>query len=131
VTGAAYYLSQWKPRHGLRAEAAQRFPPVPQFPSHRARYNQKLIAERRDWPEGALQACWGLQHRHRGWDVSWMPENVTPGWERPAGFSAVYDHYAHRTEAFAPTVDEIESLLVEVPEHDYSVRGCEWCLARL
>jgi hypothetical protein len=128
---ASMYPSVWQPRHSLRARAAYTFPPVPQWPSSLSRRNQKLMSDRCGWPEGALLACWRLQHRHPGWHVSWMPENVTPGFEHPAGFWAVYDHHVHRTEAFSPSADELESLLVGVPDHDWSVRGCAWCIARL
>jgi hypothetical protein len=100
----------------------------------RKRNNQRLIAERTGWPDGALQACADLEDRHPGWHVSWMAENATPGWERAAGFWASHPRGAHAVEAieaFAPTAAELEPLLVEVPEHCYSVRGCDWCLARL
>jgi len=103
-----------------------------QYPSDlaRRRNNQRLIAERTGWPTGALEACVELEDRHPGWFVHWMPENTAPGFERPAGFDAEFDHVEHRTRVSGPTVEAIEPLLVEVPDHDYSVRGCEWCRAR-
>lgn len=112
------------------------YPPFPQWPSDlaRRRNNRRLIAERTGWPEGALEACADMEDRHPGWHVSWMAENVTPGWERPAGFWATHPGGSHPggdIEASAATADELEPLLVEVPEHGYSVRGCDWCRARL
>lgn len=108
----------------------------PKWPSEFAlrRNNQRLIAESTGWPDGALKACWELMDRHPGWHVSWMGENVTPGWERPAGFWASHPtggHVVKKIEAFAATAAELEPLLVEVPEHGWTVRGCDWCLARL
>lgn len=110
--------------------------PFPKWPSDfaRKRNNQRLIAERTGWPDGALEACIDLEDRHPGWNVSWMGENVTPGWERPAGFYASHPtsgHVVEKIEAFAATAAELEPLLVEVPAHDYSMHGCTWCLARL
>jgi hypothetical protein len=98
------------------------------------RKNQAILAERQRWPEGALQACLDLQDRNPGWHVSWLIENTTPGWERPAGFWASHSGRSHvvgNIEAFAATAAELEPLLVEVPEHCYGVRGCDWCVARL
>jgi hypothetical protein len=102
-----------------------------QSPSEFSRRNRAILAERLRWPDGALQACADLEDAHPGWHVSWLAENITPGFERPAGFHASYSHERHRGEAFAATAGELESLLIEVPEHDYSVNGCDWCLARL
>lgn len=98
------------------------------------RHNQRLLAERLDWPDGAVQACAELEDRHPGWHVSWIPENTTPGWEHPAGFHASHRTGAHvnkKIEAFAATTAELEPLLVEVPDHDFSVRGCDWCMGRI
>lgn len=111
-------------------------PSGPIWPSDvaRKRNNRRLIAERTGWPEGALQACADLEDRHPGWHVSWMNENTTPGWERPAGFYATHRGGLHAVgpiEAYAATAADLEPLLVEVPGHDHSVRGCDWCLARL
>jgi hypothetical protein len=105
----------------------------PKWPSEfqLRRKNRAVLAVRQHWPEGALQACQDLEEQHPGWYVSWRGENTTPGFERPAGFYATYDHGLHKTEVFSPTLEAVESLLVDVPEHDFSVRGCEWCRARL
>jgi hypothetical protein len=108
----------------------------PKWPSEvmLRRKNREIISERLRWPDGALQACVALEDRHPGWQVSWMGESATPGFERPAGFHASYrdeDEVFHKPEAFAPTAEELEPLLVEVPEHDYRTGGCAWCFARL
>jgi hypothetical protein len=89
-----------------------------------ARRNQRVLAGRLRWPAGALEACWTLEDRHDGWHVSWLAENTTPGFERPAGFRATL-HGVHDVEVDAPTAAELEPLMV-VPEH--SVNGCVFCL---
>lgn len=98
----------------------------------RKRNNQRILAEAQRWPEGVLQACADLEDRHPGWHVSWMNANTTPGWERPAGFYASYnDHAGHHEKAYAPDAEGMEPLLVEVPPHDSSVHGCDWCWSRI
>lgn len=94
-----------------------------------ARRNQKLLAERLRWPAGALAACWDLENRHPGWHVDWLSENTGPGFERPAGFRAVSSGPIHQHEVTvsAPTAAELEPLMV-VPEHDFGVHGCAFCL---
>jgi hypothetical protein len=94
-----------------------------------ARRNQKLIAERLGWPKGALAACWALENRHPGWHVDWLDECTSKGFERPAGFRAMLTGI-HAVSVMAATVAELEPLM-DIPEHDYSLRGCAWCLARL
>jgi hypothetical protein len=107
----------------------------PKWPSEfeLRRKNRPILAERLHWPDGAVQACADLEERHPGWRVWWLGENSSPGWELPAGFSASYETRGHATtelKAFVPTAEELEPLLVEVPEHDYSKRGCDFCRAR-
>lgn len=97
----------------------------------RKRNNQSLIAQALHWPEGALEACADLEDRHPGWQVCWMAENTAAGFERPAGFYAQYEHPWHKAEVHTATAEELDSLLVDVPEHDYGVSGCDWCVARL
>lgn len=89
--------------------------------------NEEILAERLCWPEGALEACRDLQKRYPGWSVALVNENTFKGFERPAGFSGVLSgsHDAHR---FAETADELETLMRSVPEHDYSVNGCRYCI---
>jgi hypothetical protein len=99
------------------------------------RRNQAVLAERLRWPAGALQACADLEDRHPGWYVSWMIENVTPGWERPAGFHATYEGVHHRAEAFRTDVRDIaEVMAAEIPEHEWDpIHGklCAWCVQHL
>lgn len=104
--------------------------PTPKWPSDLVRKNQPLLAERLRWPDGALEACTRLMNGHPGWYVVWMAENTTPGFERPAQFWAEFKHPFHRTEVTAPTVEAIEALLVDIPDHDWSVHGCDWCVSR-
>jgi hypothetical protein len=97
-----------------------------------ARKNQALFAERFHWPDGALEACRKLEDRFPGWYVSWLPENTIAGFERPAGFWAVHDGSMHRVEALRPTARELAKVMADgPPEHDYSLRGCDWCLDHL
>jgi hypothetical protein len=109
-------------------------PPVPKWPSDRARIqnNRLLVAGRTGWPEGALRACADLEDRHPGWHVWWMPENVAAGWERPAGFCAEYEGSYHRAEIFRSSGEELAERMAEgVPEHEYDIHGlkiCAWCL---
>ncbi len=105
--------------------------PSPKWPSDLVKKNQQLLSQRQDWPAGALEACTRLMSKHPGWFVTWMPENTIPGFERPACFVAEYKHPRHQTEVTAPTIEAIDALLVPVPDHDYSMRGCDWCRARL
>jgi hypothetical protein len=67
--------------------------------------------------------------------VSWLSENTTPGWERPAGFWAVSTAVSHHdVEAFREDLEDLEAVLdAGVPEHEYStadqLRFCSWCAA--
>lgn len=109
--------------------------PVPKWPSDlvRKRNNQRLLAKRTGWPDGALQACWGLMDRHPGWHVSWMDENTTPGFEHPAGYWATNDSVPqHAAEAFRTDARELEETIAgQPPPHDYGsrswLRPCAWC----
>lgn len=111
--------------------------PLPKWPSDQARIrnNRRLVAERTGWPEGALPACAELEQRHPGWHVWWMPENVWPGWERPAGFSAANDTVIqHEVKAFRTDLKDLEAVMAEgVPSHEYGtpdhLSWCAWCLA--
>jgi hypothetical protein len=103
----------------------------PKWPSEFAlrRNNQRLIALRTHWADGALQACQELEDRHPGWQVWWHPKSITPGFERPAGFYASHPgHWMKKIQAYAPTAAELEPMLVEVPEH---TRRCDWCRAQI
>lgn len=96
-----------------------------------ARQNQKLIAERTGWPEGALQTCWEIEGRHPGWMVDWLHENTIKGFERAAGFRASLLEGLHQCDVFAAEPAELESLMEAVPEHDFSVHGCAYCIDQI
>jgi hypothetical protein len=102
--------------------------PSPKWPSDLARKNQRILAERQQWPAGALQACMNLENRFPGWHVSWLEENTATGFERPAGYWAVFDHGGLRVEVLRADPAQLPEVMAGVPEHDYSTRGCEWCL---
>lgn len=102
----------------------------PKYPSDFARRNQAIIAQRTRWPEGALQECWELEDRLPGWHVAWLHENLIPGFERPAGYWAVLEVGMHEADIFRTDLADLERVMESVPlEHDYSVRGCTWCMA--
>jgi hypothetical protein len=111
--------------------------PYPKWPSdlHRRRNNLRLIAERTGWPDGVLQGCVDLEDRYPGWYVSWMPENINAGFERPAGYWATNNTIPqHHVEAFRTDLRELAEVLAdEIPEHDYGtsahLRPCAWCVA--
>lgn len=65
------------------------FPGDP-FSAHRAR-NRMALAERQEWPPGALEMCQALEAEHPGWYFFWLSENMIRGWERPAGWTASRD----------------------------------------
>lgn len=52
--------------------------------------NRRVMAERMEWPPGVVEACERVEKR-TGWWVSWLPENKTRGFERPATFWAQRD----------------------------------------
>jgi hypothetical protein len=105
--------------------------PAPKWPSDLMRKNQRILADRQHWPEGALQACVDLEDHNPGWYVSWLSENVTSGFERPAGFWATYDDPGghHDAEAFDTDAGKLGERIAEVPPHDYDLKGCAWCYA--
>lgn len=92
--------------------------------------NRRLLAERLDWPEGALEACEDIEPRHPGWSLFWAPANTVPGFEKAAGYWAIR-HGMHEAERFAATPAELEQAIQDAPpaEHDYSVEGCAVCAA--
>jgi hypothetical protein len=93
------------------------------------RSNQRILAERLHWPNGAVQACQELEDRHPGWYLTWY---ATPGWKRPAGFCATNGDARHQVEIFRESARELEEAMeLGPPEHDYSLRGCAWCLGHL
>jgi hypothetical protein len=105
-------------------------PPTPRWPSDRVlrSQNKVILAERLRWPEGALQACQELEQRHPGWHVTWLNENTRAGFERPAGFHARFDGGRHKVGIYAATTEKLEPEM-DVPEHDYALKGCAWCYA--
>lgn len=52
--------------------------------------NRRIIARRTGWPAGALAECERLDTARPGWSFWWLAELRIPGWERPAGLSAVH-----------------------------------------
>lgn len=84
--------------------------------------NRRLIAERGGWPAGAAEACERFEADHPGLRAYWFPENVTPGWERRAGFYAWREGdqpghntyrtdgppiFVHRHEWYGATIQEL------------------------
>lgn len=63
--------------------------------------SREALAERQGWPSGVLPTCVGLERGHPGWDVMWLPENRSKGFEREAGFAAT------RLDATLEDADEL------------------------
>lgn len=104
--------------------------PKPQWPTDLMRRNREVLAERLDWPDGALHACLDLERRYPGWHVDWRGPNLRKGFERPAGFHAEYKVGRHHAQAFDPDPEALAGrMAIGVPEHDYSLGGCAWCYA--
>jgi hypothetical protein len=53
-----------------------------------AERNRRLIAQRLNWPPGALDAVRAIEAACPGWAASWFGDWTVPGWERAAGFYA-------------------------------------------
>lgn len=53
-----------------------------------ARRNLHLLAERLRFPAGALEVCIRIEDDYPYWWAFWHAESTTPGFERPACFSA-------------------------------------------
>ncbi len=64
-----------------------------------AERNRRILAERLDWPDGAVEVCERLEVAHPGWCVSWFHE-----WKVPA------NSYWHREEGFYAWLAEHEPL---------------------
>ncbi|WP_157437243.1 hypothetical protein [Actinoplanes subtropicus] len=84
--------------------------------------NRRLLAEKENWPFGVVDDCEELEAQFPAWSVWWRPE---------VGYVAQLDVPMHRCELTAADRHELDVLMEQVPQHDYSVRGCAWCLARL
>ncbi|WP_030443156.1 hypothetical protein [Actinoplanes subtropicus] len=84
--------------------------------------NRRILAERQDWPEGVLEECEALEQRRPAWSVTWR---------LGTGYVGRLDVAMHRCELTAEDPYELDAAMDQVPEHDWSTRGCAWCLARL
>jgi len=90
-------------------------------------HNNRIMAERLNWPDGVLDACHNLEDRHPGWSVGWLGENTIKGFERPAGYIATRAGL-HPAEVFAATEAGVEELIKDAPpaEHDPN-EYCPFC----
>jgi hypothetical protein len=84
--------------------------------------NRRILAAQQQWPEGVVEECERLEELNPRWSVSWRPEGLWLG---------QLDVPMHACELSADDPDELNGLMDEVPEHDYSVHGCAWCRGRL
>lgn len=78
------------------------------------RRNRRLIAERADWPDGAVEACEKIEDEYPEWVIWWAPENPAKGFEHDAGFFATPAHYVHRSARrrhFGATPEELSEAL--------------------
>lgn len=67
--------------------------PLPEPGPELAWMNRAVLAERLDWPEGALEVCERIERQYPRWSVSWREANTVRGFERPAGFYGVDRDY--------------------------------------
>lgn len=85
--------------------------------------NRRVLAERLHWPHGVTDECEELEQRFPAWTVSWRAE---------VGYVALLDVPMHRCELTAQDRHELDAQMEQVPvEHDWSIQGCAWCIARL
>jgi hypothetical protein len=71
--------------------------------------NARLIAERLQWPDGALEACEALEEEFPGWMVFWtwgrLPADPHPG------YRAVTENARRRGYAYGVTPEELGAAL--------------------
>lgn len=85
--------------------------------------NRRILAERLHWPDGVVDECEELEQRFPAWAVMWRTES---------GYVGHLEVPMHRCDRAAKDPDDLAVLMDQVPiEHDWSVHGCAWCLARL
>lgn len=92
--------------------------------------NRRILAERLDWPAGALDACERIEPEHPGWSIFYCGPNTVPGFEKPAGFWATR-RGLHACEVFAADPDELVRAIEDAPpaEHNFGIEGCAVCCA--
>ena len=92
----------------------------------------EVLADRLHWPDGARDACIRLENTHPGWFVAWLNANTFPGFERPAGFWAVFDEGVHHVDILEADPVVVEQKMIDgPPEHEWGRGGCAWCRAHI
>lgn len=84
--------------------------PLP--PVDRAR-NRQLIAERLDWPDGALDACIAIENDHPQWAVYWVSGTTVS--EPRRGYRAVAQVRWRIARAFGETPEELREAIEGAP----------------
>lgn len=80
---------------------------LPDFDPER---NRDLIAERMEWPDGAVDACRQLEREFPAWTVYWVSGKL-PSSPRK-GYQAIFDDHHHRfSRAFGETPEELRENL--------------------
>lgn len=110
--------------------------------------NRRLIAERLNWPAGAVEACEAVESAYPAWNPSYHAADVVAGVERPAGYyaapvGAVFRYtfvYGADIVALLTAIRSRSSscsvcaAVVPVPPGEaapiHKVAGGDWCLAR-
>lgn len=92
--------------------------------------NRHILAERLDWPDGAVEACERIERERPGWSVWWLGENTCRGFERPAQFTATRDGY-DGTQVDAADADQLLAAIDDAPPtHRWSLPLGEHCMCR-
>lgn len=93
------------------------------------RRNLKLFSVH--WPPGVYETCIDLMDQYPGWRVSWLYEYWPT--DKPATFWAWHpgEQRPHEVELRDADPVRLAERIAEStpPPHDYSLRGCLWCLA--
>lgn len=82
-------------------------PPGPELLIH----SRRAIAERLNWPAGAVEACEEIDRLNPGWQCDWWHARDS----RPAGFYALHQHHRHlEPHLYGATPSELQ---VEIMAH--------------
>jgi hypothetical protein len=85
--------------------------------------NRRVLAERLNWPAGALEACERLELEHSDLSFSWRAANTVKGFERPEGFYATTGSTWRDVTFHAATPEELAELLTPTTPNPTTERG--------
>jgi hypothetical protein len=79
--------------------------PGPELRAH----NRRILAERLNWPDGAVEHCAKIDELCPGWAASWR--HAFGG--RPAGFYARHDNHVHlEPDEYGETAGELYAAIL-------------------